>query len=45
MSDSKSKFFIPAVGAALVVAGSVVAYMYFNGGPFELAQTLLAVLS
>ncbi|MBH8565628.1 DUF3352 domain-containing protein [Nostoc sp. CENA67] len=33
MSDGKSKFFIPAVGAALVVAGSVVAYMYFNGGP------------
>lgn len=33
MSDGKSKFFIPAVGAALVVAGSVVAYMYFKGGP------------
>ena len=33
MSDGKSKLFIPAVGAALVVAGSVVAYMYFKGSP------------
>ncbi|RCJ40749.1 metalloendopeptidase [Nostoc minutum NIES-26] len=31
MSESKSKFFIPAIGAAVVVAGSVVAYMYLKG--------------
>ncbi|MBD2388325.1 DUF3352 domain-containing protein [Cylindrospermum sp. FACHB-282] len=33
MPESKSKFLIPAVGAALVVAGSVAAYIYFKGGP------------
>ncbi|MHC5598448.1 MAG: DUF3352 domain-containing protein [Nostoc sp.] len=31
MSESKSKFFIPAVGAAVVVAGSIAAYIYFKG--------------
>ncbi|MBH8572540.1 DUF3352 domain-containing protein [Nostocaceae cyanobacterium CENA369] len=31
MSESKSKFFIPAIGAAVVVAGSLVAYMYLKG--------------
>ncbi|MBD6619117.1 DUF3352 domain-containing protein [Komarekiella sp. 'clone 1'] len=31
MPESKSKFLIPAVGAAVVVAGSVAAYMYFKG--------------
>jgi hypothetical protein len=31
MPESKSKFFIPAVGAALVVAGSIGAYMYLKG--------------
>ncbi len=30
MSESKSKFLIPAVGAAVVVAGSVAAYMYLK---------------
>ncbi|QLE42370.1 DUF3352 domain-containing protein [Nostoc sp. C052] len=33
MPESKSKFLIPAVGAAVVVVGSIVAYMYFKGGP------------
>ncbi|BAZ30570.1 hypothetical protein NIES4074_30310 [Cylindrospermum sp. NIES-4074] len=33
MPESKSKFLIPAVGAAVVVAGSIAAYMYFKGGP------------
>lgn len=31
MPETKSKFLIPAVGAAVVVAGSVAAYMYFKG--------------
>ncbi|MGF1937409.1 MAG: DUF3352 domain-containing protein [Nostoc sp. ChiQUE02] len=31
MPESKSKFFIPAVGAAVVVAGSIAAYTYFKG--------------
>jgi hypothetical protein len=32
MPEGKSKFFIPAVGAAVVVvAGSIAAYMYFKG--------------
>ena len=30
MPESKSKFFIPAVGAAVVVAGSIGAYTYFK---------------
>ncbi len=30
MPESKSKFFIPAVGAAVVVAGSIAAYTYFK---------------
>ncbi len=30
MPESKSKFLIPAVGAAVVVAGSIAAYMYFK---------------
>ncbi|MEH2198970.1 DUF3352 domain-containing protein [Nostoc sp.] len=31
MPESKSKFFIPAIGAAVVVVGSIAAYMYFKG--------------
>jgi len=31
MPENKSKFLIPAVGAAVVVAVSVAAYMYFRG--------------
>lgn len=31
MSESKSKFLIPALGAAAIVAGGVVAYMYLKG--------------
>ncbi|MEH2143633.1 DUF3352 domain-containing protein [Nostoc sp.] len=30
MPESKSKFFIPAIGAAVVVAGSIAAYTYFK---------------
>lgn len=33
MPESKSKFLIPAVGAAVVVAGGIAAYMYFKSGP------------
>lgn len=33
MPARKSKFLIPAVGAAVVVFGSIAAYMYFKGGP------------
>ncbi|MEH1766272.1 MAG: DUF3352 domain-containing protein [Nostoc sp.] len=33
MPESKSKFLIPAVGAAVVVVGSILAYTYFKGGP------------
>ncbi|MBN3942736.1 MAG: DUF3352 domain-containing protein [Nostoc sp.] len=33
MPESKSKFLIPAVGAAVVVAGSIAAYTYFKGSP------------
>jgi len=38
MPESKSKFFIPAVGAAVLVAGSIAAYTYFkapSGGSSE----------
>ncbi|MEH1836237.1 MAG: DUF3352 domain-containing protein [Nostoc sp.] len=31
MPESKSKFLIPAAGAAVVVAGSIAAYTYFKG--------------
>jgi Protein of unknown function (DUF3352) len=31
MPESKSKFLIPAVGAAVVVAGGIAAYMYLKG--------------
>ena len=31
MPESKSKLFIPAIGAAVVVAGSIAAYTYFKG--------------
>ncbi|MEH2266450.1 DUF3352 domain-containing protein [Nostoc sp.] len=31
MPESKSKFLIPAVGAALVIVGGIAAYMYFKG--------------
>ncbi|MEH1842048.1 MAG: DUF3352 domain-containing protein [Nostoc sp.] len=30
MPESKSKFFIPAIGAAVLVAGSIAAYTYFK---------------
>ncbi|MEH1888620.1 MAG: DUF3352 domain-containing protein [Nostoc sp.] len=30
MPESKSKFFIPAIGAAVVIAGSIAAYTYFK---------------
>ncbi|NJM73660.1 MAG: DUF3352 domain-containing protein [Scytonema sp. RU_4_4] len=33
MPESQSKFLIPAVGTAIVVAGGIAAYMYFKGGP------------
>ncbi|NMG18511.1 DUF3352 domain-containing protein [Brasilonema bromeliae] len=33
MPESRSKFLIPAVSTALVVAGGIAAYMYFKGGP------------
>ncbi|MBW4630540.1 MAG: DUF3352 domain-containing protein [Iphinoe sp. HA4291-MV1] len=33
MPESKSKFLIPAVSTAVVVAGGIAAYMYFKGGP------------
>ncbi|MBR8835686.1 MAG: DUF3352 domain-containing protein [Stigonema ocellatum SAG 48.90 = DSM 106950] len=33
MPENKSKFLIPAVGAAVVVAGGIAAYMYFKSGP------------
>ncbi|MEH2352278.1 DUF3352 domain-containing protein [Nostoc sp.] len=33
MPESKSKFLIPAVGAAVVVAGSIAAYTYFKSSP------------
>ncbi|MBG1259249.1 DUF3352 domain-containing protein [Nostoc commune] len=38
MPETKSKFFIPAVGAAVLVAGSIAAYTYFkapSGGSSE----------
>ncbi len=33
MPESKSKFLIPAVGTAVVVAAGIAAYMYFKSGP------------
>jgi Protein of unknown function (DUF3352) len=33
MPESKSKFLIPAIGAAAVAVGSIAAYMYFLKGP------------
>ena len=33
MPQNKEKFLIPAIGAALVVAGGVATYLYFKGGP------------
>ncbi|MBW4563801.1 MAG: DUF3352 domain-containing protein [Mojavia pulchra JT2-VF2] len=33
MPESKSKFLIPTIGAAVVLTGSLAAYMYFKGGP------------
>ncbi|WP_414514505.1 DUF3352 domain-containing protein [Nostoc sp. PCC 9305] len=33
MPESKSKFLIPAVGAAVVVVGSIAAYTYFKSSP------------
>jgi hypothetical protein len=40
MPENKSKFLIPAVGAALVVAGSVAAYMYFKGASGDASSPL-----
>ncbi len=40
MPESKSKFLIPAVGAAVVVAGSIVAYTYFKGSPGSSSDAL-----
>jgi hypothetical protein len=43
MPEKKSKFLIPAVGAAaVVVVGSVAAYMFFKGGPSGDASGALA---
>lgn len=33
MPESRSKFIIPAVSTAIVVAGGIAAYMYLKGGP------------
>ncbi len=33
MPENKSKFLIPAIGTAVVVAGSIAAYMFFVKGP------------
>ncbi|OUL27063.1 metalloendopeptidase [Nostoc sp. RF31YmG] len=33
MPESKSKFLIPTIGAAVVLTGGIAAYMYFKGGP------------
>lgn len=33
MPESKSKFLIPAVGAAVVIVGSIAAYTYLKSGP------------
>ncbi|NMF64878.1 DUF3352 domain-containing protein [Brasilonema octagenarum] len=33
MPESRSKFIIPAVSTAVVVAGGIAAYMYLKGGP------------
>jgi hypothetical protein len=33
MPESKTKFFIPTIGAAVVVTAGIAAYMYFKGGP------------
>ncbi|MDZ8236928.1 MAG: DUF3352 domain-containing protein [Nostoc sp. ChiQUE01a] len=33
MPESKSKFLIPAVGAAVIIVGSIAAYTYLKGGP------------
>lgn len=33
MPENKSKFLIPAIGAAVVLAGGIAAYMYFVKGP------------
>ena len=40
MPENKSKFLIPAVGAAVVVAGSVAAYMYFKGASGDASSPL-----
>ncbi|QIR38565.1 DUF3352 domain-containing protein [Tolypothrix sp. PCC 7910] len=33
MPETKSKYFIPTIGAAIVLTGGIAAYMYFKGGP------------
>ncbi|MBE8966225.1 DUF3352 domain-containing protein [Nostocales cyanobacterium LEGE 12452] len=40
MPESKSKFLIPAVGAAVVIVGSIAAYMYFKGSPVGTSDAL-----
>ena len=42
MSKNKSKFLIPAVGAAVIVVGSIAGYMYFKGGPSGDAKSVIA---
>jgi len=41
MPESKSKFLIPAIGAAVIVTGSIAAYMYLKG-PFDDSSGALA---
>ncbi|MBD0304065.1 MAG: DUF3352 domain-containing protein, partial [Tolypothrix sp. T3-bin4] len=41
MPESKSKFLIPALGAAVIVTGSIAAYMYLKG-PFGDSSGALA---
>lgn len=41
MPESKSKFLIPAIGAAVIVTGSIAAYMYLKG-PFGDSSGALA---
>ncbi|MEA5505221.1 DUF3352 domain-containing protein [Halotia wernerae UHCC 0503] len=40
MPERKSKFFIPAIGAAVLVAGGVVAYMYLKGPAGDISGAL-----
>ncbi len=42
MPENKSKFLVPAIGAAVVVVGGIAAYMYFLKGPTGDAEGALA---